>query len=219
MKYFGRGLSEQHKELSSIIRKTSETERSKDLFLQIHAKLHSSVVSGTDKNEVDNLLCDLKQNEYAIMPTGKDETIAWGLWHIARIEDLTMNILVAREEQVFNQDWRERLNSRILGTPEGTPFYGAPEAIVVLSDSEYPNWLQDGSLVMGNLMNAAAALGIGSCWINRAMETFELPEGKALLAEWGLGENWKGVGNCILGYTDQAVLGDKARKEDRVLYV
>ena len=113
----------------------------------------------------------------------------------------------------------ERLNSRILGTPEGTPFYGAPEAIVVLSDSEYPNWLQDGSLVMGNLMNAAAALGIGSCWINRAMETFELPEGKALLAEWGLGENWKGVGNCILGYTDQAVLGDKARKEDRVLYV
>lgn len=49
MKYFGRGLSEQHKELSSIIRKTSETERSKDLFLQIHAKLHSSVVSGTDK--------------------------------------------------------------------------------------------------------------------------------------------------------------------------
>lgn len=113
----------------------------------------------------------------------------------------------------------ERLNSRILGTPEGTPFYGAPEAIVVLSDSDYPNWLQDGSLVMGNLMNAAAALGIGSCWINRAMETFELPEGKALLAEWGLGENWKGVGNCILGYTDQAVLGDKARKEDRVLYV
>ena len=87
MKYFGHGLSEQHKELSSIIRKTSETERSKDLFLQIHAKLHSSVVSGTDKNEVDNLLCDLKQNEYAIMPTGKDETIAWGLWHIARIED------------------------------------------------------------------------------------------------------------------------------------
>ena len=111
MKYFGHGLSEQHKELSSIIRKTSETERSKDLFLQIHAKLHSSVVSGTDKNEVDNLLCDLKQNEY-----GKDETIAWGLWHIARIEDLTMNILVARKEQVFNQDWKERLNARITDT-------------------------------------------------------------------------------------------------------
>ena len=91
--------------------------------------------------------------------------------------------------------------------------------IVVLSDSEYPNWIQDGSLVMGNLMNAAAALGVGSCWINRAMETFDLPEGKALLAKWGLGENWKGVGNCILGYTDKDVLRDMTRKEGRVLYV
>ncbi len=116
MKYFGHGLSEQHKELNSIIRKPSETQRSKDLFLQIHAKLHPSVVSDTDRNEVDNLLCDLKQNEYAVMPTSKDETIAWVLWHIARIEDLTMNILVAREEQVFNQDWREQLNSRIADT-------------------------------------------------------------------------------------------------------
>lgn len=58
-------------------------------------------------------------------------------------------------------------------------------------------------------MNAAAALGVGSCWINRAIETFERPEGKALLKKWGLGETWKGVGNCILGYTDAPVLGDK----------
>lgn len=116
MKYFGQGLSEQHKELSSLIRKPSETERSKDLFLQIHAKLNSSVVSDTDRNEVDTLLWDLKQNEYAVMPTNRDETIAWALWHIARIEDLTMNILVAREEQVFNQEWKARLNVGITDT-------------------------------------------------------------------------------------------------------
>ena len=111
------------------------------------------------------------------------------------------------------------INARVWGKEDTDPFFGANTVIVVLSDSSYPNWIQDGSLVMGNLMNAAAALGIGSCWINRAMETFEVPEGKALLARWGLGENWKGVGNCILGYTDDAVLGDKARKEGRVLYV
>ena len=115
--------------------------------------------------------------------------------------------------------WMSKLNAEIQGNPGTDPFYGAPTVVVVLGDGEKLNWLQDGSLVMGNLMTAAAALGLGSCWINRAMETFELPEGKALLAEWGLGENWKGVGNCILGYTDQAVLWDKARKEDRVLYV
>ena len=146
-----------------------------------------------------------------------DAIVEAGLYAPSAKNLQSTKLVVVRDAAVLAR--LERLNSRILGTPEGTPFYGAPEAIVVLSDSEYPNWLQDGSLVMGNLMNAAAALGIGSCWINRAMETFELPEGKALLAEWGLGENWKGVGNCILGYTDQAVLGDKARKEDRVLYV
>ena len=146
-----------------------------------------------------------------------DAIVEAGLYAPSAKNLQSTKLVVVRDAAVLAR--LERLNSRILGTPEGTPFYGAPEAIVVLSDSEYPNWLQDGSLVMVNLMNAAAALGIGSCWINRAMETFELPEGKALLAEWGLGENWKGVGNCILGYTDQAVLGDKARKEDRVLYV
>lgn len=111
------------------------------------------------------------------------------------------------------------VNARIWGNEDADPFYGAPAVIVVLSDSSFPNWIQDGSLVMGNLMNAAASMGVGSCWINRAMETFDLPEGKALLAKWGLDENWKGVGNCILGYTDEAVLGDKPRKESRVLYV
>mgnify|MGYP002517849126 CR=1 FL=1 len=113
----------------------------------------------------------------------------------------------------------ERLNNQILGNETGHPFYGASTLVAVLSDSEYPNWIQDGALVMGNLMTGAAAMNVGSCWINRAQETFELPEGKALLAKWGLGENWKGVGYCILGYTDSAVLGDKARKEGRVLYV
>lgn len=84
MKYFGDGLSEQHKELNRIIRKAAELERSRTLFLDIHAKLNLSIVSNTEKNEVDNLLYDLSRNEYAIMPTSKDETIAWVLWHIVR---------------------------------------------------------------------------------------------------------------------------------------
>ena len=98
-------------------------------------------------------------------------------------------------------------------------FYGAPVNIIISYKRDEHHALVDGAAAMENLLLMATELGLGSCWINRAMETFELPEGKALLAEWGLGENWKGVGNCILGYTDQAVLGDKARKEDRVLYV
>ena len=116
MKYFGDGLSEKHKELNKIVRRAEEIEQAKSLFLEIHAKLHLSEISHTEKNEVDNLLWDLDGNEYAIMPTGKDETIAWILWHIARIEDLTMNLLVARQDQIFDETWQKRLNVSIRDT-------------------------------------------------------------------------------------------------------
>lgn len=98
--------------------------------------------------------------------------------------------------------WMSKLNAEIQGNPGTDPFYGAPTVVVVLGDGEKLNWLQDGSLVMGNLMTAAAALGLGSCWINRAMELFDRPEGKELLKKWGLPETCRGVGNCILGYVE-----------------
>ena len=76
-----------------------------------------------------------------------------------------------------------------------------PDAVLVLGEKNNPNGVQDASLVMGNLMLAASGIGLGSCWINRAKETFETPEGKALLAKWGLDpEKYIGVGYCILGY-------------------
>lgn len=105
------------------------------------------------------------------------------------------------------------LNAQILGTPGADPFFGAPTVVVVLADATQPNWLQDGSLVMGNLMLAAAASGVGSCWINRAKELFDMPEGKALLQKWGLPETLRGVGNCILGYADGPAPAPKPRKE------
>lgn len=74
-------------------------------------------------------------------------------------------LVVVRDAAVLAR--LERLNSRILGTPEGTPFYGAPEAIVVLSDSEYPTGFRTGLSGNGQSDDAAAALGVGSCWINR----------------------------------------------------
>ena len=116
MKYFGDGLSEMHKELSRIIRKEPEYDRARQLFLDIHARLNRSEASGTEENEVDVLFRDLDRAEYAIMPTSKDETIAWVLWHIARIEDLTMNLLVARHQQVLDDRWLDRLNIKVKDT-------------------------------------------------------------------------------------------------------
>lgn len=115
------------------------------------------------------------------------------------------------------RDLLAELNTRIRGVADDT-FYGAPCVIVVLADPENSTWVEDGSLVMGNLLNAATALGIQSCWIHRARETFDLPEGKALLCAWGLPENLRGVGNCILGYSDKAPTR-KPRKEGRILKI
>ena len=112
-----------------------------------------------------------------------------------------------------------RLNAQIMGQDGTDPFYGAPTVVVALADGENPNWLKDGSLVMGNLMNAAASLGIGSCWINRATELFDLPEGQALLDKWGLPRTMRGVGNCILGYADGPIPAPKPRKPGRILRV
>ena len=73
-----------------------------------------------------------------------------------------------------------KLNARVWGS-ETDPFFAAPTVLVVLAEASSPFAVQDGSLVMGNLMNAASAIGLGSCWANRAKEVFEMPEGKALL--------------------------------------
>lgn len=112
-----------------------------------------------------------------------------------------------------------RANAEIMGNPNAEPFYGAPTAVLVLADGENYNWLADGSLVMGNLMNAAASLGVGSCWINRAKEYFDTAAGKELLKKWGLPETLRGVGFCILGYADGPAPAPKPRKEGYIVRV
>ena len=92
-----------------------------------------------------------------------------------------------------------RLNAAVMGA-DTDPFYGAPTVLVVLADPAVRTYLHDGALVMGNLMNAAHAVGVDSCYIFRAKEVFETEEGKELLRQWGIPENFVGIGNCILGY-------------------
>lgn len=111
-----------------------------------------------------------------------------------------------------------KMNADVMGT-KSDPFYGAPTVIVVFADSEQGTCVENGSLVMGNLMNAAHAVGVDSCWIHRAKEEFASPEGKALLKEWGLSENYVGIGHCILGYRDCEYQEAKERKADYIVRV
>lgn len=113
------------------------------------------------------------------------------------------------------RDQLSKMNADVMGT-DTDPFYGAPVVLVVLADKNRPTHIYDGSLVMGNLMNAAASLGIGSCWIHRAKEEFDGPEGKELLKELGIEGDYEGIGHCVLGYVNGEYPETKARKENRV---
>lgn len=112
-----------------------------------------------------------------------------------------------------------RMNAAIMGTPEKDPFYGAPCVLVVLADRSILTAVYDGSLVLGNMMLAAHAEGLGSCWIHRAREEFDSEEGKAILRDLGVEGDFEGVGHLIVGYADGAEPEAKPRREGRVLRV
>lgn len=111
-----------------------------------------------------------------------------------------------------------RMNADVMGA-KSDPFYGAPTVVIVFADSEQGTCVENGSLVMGNLMNAAHSLGIGSCWIHRAKEVFASEEGKALLKKWGVEGDYEGIGHCVLGYPAGDVPKAKPRKENYVYHV
>ena len=108
-----------------------------------------------------------------------------------------------------------RLNAEAMGR-DVDPFYGAPTVIMVLADKNVFTWVEDGALVMGNLMNAAHAVGVDSCWIHRAGNVSETPEGREILRSMGIGDEYVGVGNCILGYRDCEYPEARERRPGRI---
>ena len=122
---------------------------------------------------------------------------------------------------VTNKEIRDKfskMNAEIMGV-DSDPFYGAPVVLIVLADKARPTYVYDGSLVMGNLMLAAHAEGIGSCWIHRAKEEFESAEGKAFLKSLGIEGDYEGIGHCVLGYVDGEEPKAMPRKENYVYCV
>ena len=144
-----------------------------------------------------------------------DQVLEAGLYAASGMNS-QVSVMVAVTDRE-TRDQLSRMNAAVMGA-QNDPFYGAPCVIVVLADPERYTWVEDASLVMGNLMNAAHALGLGSCWIHRAQQMFDSEEGKELLKKWGLPETLRGVGNCILGYPEETP-APKPRKEGRIVKI
>ena len=124
---------------------------------------------------------------------------------------------------VTNKELRDKLsvmNAKFMGKDESfDPFYGAQELLIVLANKAMPTYLYDGTLVLGNLMNAAADLGVDSCWIHRAKEEFETQEGKELLKSLGIEGDYEGIGHLVLGYAAAPLKEAAPRKADYVYYI
>lgn len=123
---------------------------------------------------------------------------------------------------VTQKELRDRLsemNRSIGGWPEDfDPFYGAPAVLIVLADKRVPTYVYDGSLVMGNMMLAAQALGLGSIWVHRAKQEFESEEGEEILKALGIEGDYEGIGHCCVGFIDGAEPEAKPRREGRVFW-
>ena len=123
---------------------------------------------------------------------------------------------------VTNKELRDKLseaNRRIGGWDAGfDPFYGAPVVLIVLADKNWVTHVYDGSLVIGNMMLAAHSLGLGSIWIHRAKEEFEMPEYRKLLKDLGIEGEWEGIGHCAVGYADGEAPQPAPRKDGRVFW-
>ena len=126
-------------------------------------------------------------------------------------------IIIAVKDKALREKL-SKMNAAIMGV-NIDPFYGAPELLIVLANKEMPTYIYDGSLVMGNMMNAAADLGVASCWIHRAKEEFESEEGKAILKDLGIEGDYEGIGHLILGYAAKPEAEPAPRKADYVYRV
>lgn len=153
-----------------------------------------------DMVEQDKLDAIIKAGTYAATGMGKQSPI----------------IIAITNKELRDQFSKE--NAKIMGV-DMDPFYGAPVILIVLADKNVVTYQYDGSLVMGNLMNAAESLGVNSIWIHRAKEEFESDFGKKILADLGIEGDYEGIGHCALGYAAAELQAPAPRKENYAYYI
>lgn len=165
---------------------------------------------------LDTLKARRSCRAYTAQPVGKDELakiIEAGTFAASGMGKQSAVIVAVTDRET--RDRLSAMNAAALeqSSAETDPFYGAPVVLVVLADRSVATYVYDGSLVLGNMMNEAASLGLGSCWIHRAKQMFESDAGKALLARWGITGDYEGIGNLIVGHPDGALPPAKPRKD------
>ena len=111
------------KRLRGLLSEGSDLQDSKFLFFKQHQPLHRSAATGSDTwSYAEEIFSDLSEEEFRELPQGEDHTLVWILWHISRIEDITMRVLIADTEQEYlHGGWVDELASPIHHTGNNAP--------------------------------------------------------------------------------------------------
>lgn len=125
--------------------------------------------------------------------------------------------IVIQDEEIISK--LSRIDGVFDGNMDGDAFYGAKTVILVVSDETNHTYIEDGSLVLGNMLLAASALELGGCWVHWARETMDTPYGRKLKKKWNIPEEYVGIGFCILGYPEKKNTLKPKRKANRVIFV
>ena len=194
----------------TLVMDESETEDDEDILPEFKKQTCETLETIKSRRSVKN---------FSDKPVSKkiiDAVIEAGLYAPSGMGKQSPIIVAVTDKQT--RDRLSQLNSRYIGA-DIDPFYGAPAVLVVLADRNVPTYLYDGSLTMGNMLLAAHALGIGGCWIHRAKQVFDSPEGKEILKSLGIEGDYEGIGNCVLGYPADDPKPAAERKPNRVFYI
>jgi len=171
------------------------------------------------KDTIEDLLTRRSVRQYTDKPVKKadlETILKAGSYAASGMGKQSPRIIATQNKELIAR--LSALNNKYLGA-NSDPFYGASSLAIVFADTSMPTYLYDGSLVMGNMMNAARALGLGSCWIHRAKEVFASEEGKALMKKWGVPESYEGIGHLVVGYAAKPAGEAAPRKDDYITWV
>ena len=147
-----------------------------------------------------------------------DAVVQAGLQAASGKNEQAAMVLVVTDKALRDEISRD--NCAIGGWQEGfDPFYGAPAILIVLGRKDFPTYLYDGSLMLGNMMLAAHSLGLANIWIHRAKEEFETEKYQNLLKQHGIEGEWEGIGHLALGFAAGDLPQAHPIKEGRVFYL
>jgi hypothetical protein len=179
-------LYQQQTDLRTLLPAGDRFDEAIPLFFRQHAQLHTGAMADSGLwSLADAVLGDLSEALFRRIPHNSEHSILWCLWHIARIEDATMNILVAGGDQVFNHgDWGRKMGTRVTNTGNGMTV----EEIEVLSKEVDIEALLDYRMTVGRrTRQIAEGLDADALIQPVSPERIQVLLGAGVLAENALG--------------------------------